>query len=134
MPELDHKKSLLTYLNNLSKTNTKKTEKEVDDYDGIRAIIDFLHMEGMEDYILTISEKLTLESGYTDFYEHFENLDSVLNLLCIKETEPERYYNVVHFENILINILSSILGLKYRIVLNPEDLLHPYYLTLTRKN
>ena len=61
-------------------------------------------------------------------------LDSVLNLVCLKESEPERYYNVVHYENILINILASIMGLKYRIVLNPEDLLHPYYLTLSRKS
>lgn len=134
MEKEDHKKSLLTYLKNLSKTTTTKTEKENDDYDGIKAIIDFLHMEGAEDYILTIAEKLSIENTYDDFYEFFENMDSVLNLVCLKESEPERYYNVVHYENILINILASIMGLKYRIVLNPEDLLHPYYLTLSRKS
>jgi len=133
MEELNHKKSLLTYLKNLSKTTTTKTQKETNDYDGIKAIIEFLHMDGADDYILQIAEKLTIDSEYDDFYEHFENLDSVLNLICLKETEPQRYYNVVHFENILINILASIMGLKYRIVLNPEDLLHPYYLTLTHK-
>lgn len=134
MEEQNHKKSLLTYLKNLSKTTTKITEKEKDDYDGIKAIIDFLHMEGTDDYILQIAEKLTIDSEYDDFYEYFDNIDSVLNLVCIKESEPQRYYNVVHFENILINILASIMGLKYRIVLNPEDLLHPYYLTLSRKS
>ena len=133
MEELDHKKSLLTYLKNLSKTTTTKTQKETNEYDGIKAIIEFLHMDGADDCILQVAEKLTIDSEYDDFYEHFENLDSVLNLICLKETEPQRYYNVVHFENILINILASIMGLKYRIVLNPEDLLHPYYLTLTHK-
>lgn len=133
MEELDHKKSLLTYLKNLSKTTTTKTQKETNDYDGIKAIIELLHMEGADDCILQVAEKLTIDSEYDDFYEHFENLDSVLNLICLKESDPQRYYNVVHFENILINILVSILGLKYRVVLNPEDLLHPYYLTLTHK-
>ena len=98
----------------------------------LNAIITFLNEPSVIDMIQQISEKMGCEYGdYTDYFWSFEDIQ---NLVALKESEPEKYYTVIHYENLLLNVLTDLFEVKFTIVLNPVDIYISYLLVLKTKN
>lgn len=109
----------------------KKTAKNDNDSNAMDAIIEFLQRDMLEDAIPIIIEKI--KTDY-DFHSYFESCETINDLIALKTTEPEKYYSIIHFENILINILCALIEMPYIVVLEPEDLYKSYYLVINAKS
>jgi len=94
----------------------------------LNAIIAFLNEEYIIESIQQISSKLCCK--YSDYTDYFWSFDDIAELVKLKDTDPEKYYTVIQYENILLNILGGLYEVKYNIVLNPEDIYKSYLLLL----
>ena len=54
-------------------------------------------------------------------------------LIDLKEEDPEKYYTVIHYANIMLNLLCSLLEMNQTIVLDAEDLRKSYFLVIKLK-
>lgn len=84
------------------------------------------------DMIQQIGEKMGCE--YSDYTDYFWSQEDIQNLVALKETEPEKYFTVIHYENLLLNVLTDLFDVKYTVVLNPLDIYSSYLLILKAKN
>lgn len=94
----------------------------------LNAIIAFLNEEYIVESIQQISSKLCCK--YSDYTDYFWSFDDIAELVKLKDSDPEKYYTVIQYENILLNILGGLYEIKYNIVLNPEDIYKSYLLLL----
>lgn len=94
----------------------------------LNAIIAFLNEEYIVESIQQISNKLCCK--YSDYTDYFWSFDDIAELVKLKDSDPEKYYTVIQYENILLNILGGLYEVKYNIVLNPEDIYKSYLLLL----
>lgn len=94
----------------------------------LNAIIAFLNEEYIIESIQQISSKLCCK--YSDYTDYFWSFDDIAELVKLKDSDPEKYYTVIQYENILLNILGGLYEIKYNIVLNPEDIYKSYLLLL----
>jgi hypothetical protein len=94
----------------------------------LNAIIAFLNEEYIVESIQQISSKLCCK--YSDYTDYFWSFDDIAELVKLKDSDPEKYYTVIQYENILLNILGGLYEVKYSIVLNPEDIYKSYLLLL----
>lgn len=94
----------------------------------LNAIIAFLNEEYIIESIQQISSKLCCK--YSDYTDYFWSFDDIAELVKLKDSDPEKYYTVIQYENILLNILGDLYEVKYNIVLNPEDIYKSYLLLL----
>jgi hypothetical protein len=94
----------------------------------LNAIIAFLNEEYIIESIQQISSKLCCK--YSDYTDYFWSFDDIAELVKLKDSDPEKYYTVIQYENILLNILGGLYEVKYNIVLNPEDIYKSYLLLL----
>ncbi|MBO7715610.1 MAG: hypothetical protein J6S85_18755 [Methanobrevibacter sp.] len=94
----------------------------------LNAIIAFLNEEYIVESIQQISSKLCCK--YSDYTDYFWSFDDIAELVKLKDSDPEKYYTVIQYENILLNILGGLYEVKYNIVLNPEDIYKSYLLLL----
>ena len=83
----------------------------------LNAIIAFLNEEYIIESIQQISSKLCCK--YSDYTDYFWSFDDIAELVKLKDSDPEKYYTVIQYENILLNILGGLYEVKYNIVLNP---------------
>jgi hypothetical protein len=98
----------------------------------LNAIITFLNEPMIVDMIQQIGEKMGCE--YSDYTDYFWSQEDIQNLVTLKETEPEKYFTVIHYENLLLNVLTDLFDVKYTVVLNPLDIYSSYLLILKAKN
>lgn len=109
---------LLDYLSNISNNDIN---------DVLSNIITFLHspniMEGLDIIIKKINTK-------TNFIDYFENESTITDLISLKNSEPDKYYEAIHYANIVINMLCYATEMPYTVVLNTEDLSKSYFLML----
>lgn len=94
----------------------------------LNAIIAFLNEEYIVESVQQISGKLCCK--YSDYTDYFWSFDDIAELVKLKDSDPEKYYTVIQYENILLNILGGLYEVKYNIVLNPEDIYKSYLLLL----
>ena len=94
----------------------------------LNAIIAFLNEEYIVESVQQISSKLCCK--YSDYTDYFWSFDDIAELVKLKDSDPEKYYTVIQYENILLNILGGLYEVKYNIVLNPEDIYKSYLLLL----
>lgn len=94
----------------------------------LNAIIAFLNEEYIIESVQQISSKLCCK--YSDYTDYFWSFDDIAELIKLKDSDPEKYYTVIQYENILLNILGGLYEVKYNIVLNPEDIYKSYLLLL----
>lgn len=94
----------------------------------LNAIIAFLNEEYIIESIQQISSKLCCK--YSDYTDYFWSFDDIAELVKLKDSDSEKYYTVIQYENILLNILGGLYEVKYNIVLNPEDIYKSYLLLL----
>lgn len=94
----------------------------------LNAIIAFLNEEYIIESVQQISSKLCCK--YSDYTDYFWSFDDIAELVKLKDSDPEKYYTVIQYENILLNILGGLYEVKYNIVLNPEDIYKSYLLLL----
>ena len=94
----------------------------------LNAIITFLNEEYIIESVQQISSKLCCK--YSDYTDYFWSFDDIAELVKLKDSDPEKYYTVIQYENILLNILGGLYEIKYNIVLNPEDIYKSYLLLL----
>lgn len=94
----------------------------------LNAIIAFLNEEYIIESVQQISSKLCCK--YSDYTDYFWSFDDIVELVKLKDSDPEKYYTVIQYENILLNILGGLYEVKYNIVLNPEDIYKSYLLLL----
>lgn len=118
-------KKLLDFLHNIF-----LPDSNVDDMSPMLAIIEFINGDITEGIADKIIDKLDID---IDFHSYFKDMESVNELIKLKETDIDTYYKVIHFENIILNIMVSVVNCPYIIVLNPDNLHKSYYLQLRFK-
>lgn len=96
------------------------------------SIIDFLHKEEISDVIELLCEKV--DCKYDDFLNYFDSTEKIEELIDLKEEDPEKYYTVIQYTNIILNLICSLLEMEQTIILNPEDLRKSYFLVIKLKN
>lgn len=124
MNNLTNKDAILNFLKNIANNNI--------DSDPVDTIIEFLHRDINIDIIPVLLEKISCK--YNDFNDYFESRTKIDELIALKETDLEKYYSIIHYENILLNMLCNIVEMPYTIVLDPDDLSKSYYLVIKLKN
>lgn len=95
------------------------------------SIVNFLHQDEITDVIDLVKEKITCK--YPDFLDYFDTTENIMTLIDLKEEDPEKYYTVIHYANIMLNLLCSLLEMGQTIVLDPEDLRKSYFLVIKLK-
>ena len=71
----------------------------------LNAIIAFLNEEYIIESVQQISSKLCCK--YSDYTDYFWSFDDIAELIKLKDSDPEKYYTVIQYENILLNILNN---------------------------
>lgn len=97
----------------------------------LSGIITFLNTNEAFEVLEILKDEINNELDYHYFFESLENIDKLNKL---KETDIEVYYNVIHYETILINSICNVFELPYIVVLTPDDLEKSTILTLKFKN
>ena len=95
------------------------------------SIVNFLHQDEITDVIDLVKEKITCK--YPDFLDYFDTTENIMALIDLKEEDPEKYYTVIHYANIMLNLLCSLLEMSQTIVLDAEDLRKSYFLVIKLK-
>lgn len=125
MKKLTPTQSLLRFLESYG---TVQEDKSTEMFD---SIVNFLHQDEITDVIDLVKEKITCK--YPDFLDYFDTTENIMALIDLKEEEPEKYYTVIHYANIMLNLLCSLLEMSQTIVLDPEDLRKSYFLVIKLK-
>lgn len=126
MQKLTPTQSLLRFLESygLNPVDDESTEM-------FESIVNFLHQEEIQEIIEMIKEKLTCK--YPDFLDYFDCTENILSLIDLKTEDPEKYYTVIQYTNIMLNLLCSLLEMDQTIVLDPENLRKSYFLVIKLK-
>lgn len=125
MKKLTPTQSLLRFLESFG---TVQEDKSTEMFD---SIVNFLHQDEITDVIDLVKEKITCK--YPDFLDYFDTTENIMALIDLKEEDPEKYYTVIHYANIMLNLLCSLLEMSQTIVLDPEDLRKSYFLVIKLK-
>lgn len=125
MKKLTPTQSLLRFLESYG---TVQEDKSTEMFD---SIVSFLHQDEITDVIELVKEKITCK--YPDFLDYFDTTENIMALIDLKEEDPEKYYTVIHYANIMLNLLCSLLEMSQTIVLDPEDLRKSYFLVIKLK-
>lgn len=125
MKKLTPTQSLLRFLESYG---TVQEDKSTEMFD---SIVNFLHQDEITDVIDLVKEKITCK--YPDFLDYFDTTENIMALIDLKEEDPEKYYTVIHYANIMLNLLCSLLEMSQTIVLDPEDLRKSYFLVIKLK-
>ncbi|MBQ2653451.1 MAG: hypothetical protein IJF83_07840 [Methanobrevibacter sp.] len=125
MKKLTPTQSLLRFLESYG---TVQEDKSTEMFD---SIVNFLHQDKITDVIDLVKEKITCK--YPDFLDYFDTTENIMALIDLKEEDPEKYYTVIHYANIMLNLLCSLLEMSQTIVLDPEDLRKSYFLVIKLK-
>ena len=125
MKKLTPTQSLLRFLESYG---TAQEDKSTEMFD---SIVNFLQQDEIADVIDSVKEKITCK--YPDFLDYFDTTENIMVLIDLKEEDPEKYYTVVHYANIMLNLLCSLLEMNQTIVLDTEDLRKSYFLVIKLK-
>ena len=125
MKKLTPTQSLLRFLESYG---TVQEDKSTEMFD---SIVNFLHQDEITDVIDLVKEKITCK--YPDFLDYFDTTENIMALIDLREEDPEKYYTVIHYANIMLNLLCSLLEMSQTIVLDPEDLRKSYFLVIKLK-
>ena len=125
MKKLTPTQSLLRFLESYG---TVQEDKSMEMFD---SIVNFLQQDEIADVIDSVKEKITCK--YPDFLDYFDTTENIMTLIDLKEEDPEKYYTVIHYANIMLNLLCSLLEMSQTIVLDPEDLRKSYFLVIKLK-
>ena len=125
MKKLTPTQSLLRFLESYG---TAQEDKSTEMFD---SIVNFLQQDEIVDVIDSVKEKITCK--YPDFLDYFDTTENIMVLIDLKEEDPEKYYTVVHYANIMLNLLCSLLEMNQTIVLDTEDLRKSYFLVIKLK-
>ena len=125
MKKLTPTQSLLRFLESYG------TAKEDTSTEMFESIVNFLQQDEIVDVIDSVKEKITCK--YPDFLNYFDTTENIMTLIDLKEEDPEKYYTVVHYANIMLNLLCSLLEMNQTIVLDTEDLRKSYFLVIKLK-
>ena len=125
MKKLTPTQSLLRFLESYG---TVQEDKSTEMFD---SIVNFLHQDEITEVIELVKEKITCK--YPDFLDYFDTTENIMVLIDLKEEDPEKYYTVIHYANIMLNLLCSLLEMSQTIVLDPEDLRKSYFLVIKLK-
>ena len=125
MKKLTPTQSLLRFLESYG---TAQEDKSTEMFD---SIVNFLQQDEIVDVIDSVKEKITCK--YPDFLDYFDTTENIMTLIDLKEEDPEKYYTVVHYANIMLNLLCSLLEMNQTIVLDTEDLRKSYFLVIKLK-
>ena len=125
MKKLTPTQSLLRFLESYG---TVQEDKSTEMFD---SIVNFLQQDEIADVIDSVKEKITCK--YSDFLDYFDTTENIMTLIDLKEEDPEKYYTVVHYANIMLNLLCSLLEMNQTIVLDTEDLRKSYFLVIKLK-
>ena len=68
-----------------------------------------------------------------ELYKMFDSIENIMSLIDLKEKDSEKYYTVIQYTNIMLNLLCSMLGMDQTIVLDPENLRKSYFLVIKLK-
>lgn len=125
MKKLTPTQSLLRFLESYG---TVQEDKSTEMFD---SIVNFLQQDEIADVIDSVKEKITCK--YPDFLDYFDTTENIMTLIDLKEEDPEKYYTVIHYANIMLNLLCSLLEMNQTIVLDTEDLRKSYFLVIKLK-
>ena len=125
MKKLTPTQSLLRFLESYG---TVQDDKSTEMFD---SIVNFFHQDEISEVIDLVKEKITCK--YPDFLDYFDTTENIMALIDLKEEDPEKYYTVIHYANIMLNLLCSLLEMSQTIVLDPEDLRKSYFLVIKLK-
>ena len=125
MKKLTPTQSLLRFLESYGIAQEDKSTEMFD------SIVNFLQQDEIADVIDSVKEKITCK--YPDFLDYFDTTENIMTLIDLKEEDPEKYYTVVHYANIMLNLLCSLLEMNQTIVLDTEDLRKSYFLVIKLK-
>ena len=125
MKKLTPTQSLLRFLESYG---TAQEDKSTEMFD---SIVNFLQQDEILDVIYSVKEKITCK--YPDFLDYFDTTENIMTLIDLKEEDPEKYYTVIHYANIMLNLLCSLLEMNQTIVLDAEDLRKSYFLVIKLK-
>ena len=125
MKKLTPTQSILRFLESYG---TVQEDKSTEMFD---SIVNFLHQDEISEVIELVKEKITCK--YPDFLDYFDTTENIMALIDLKEEDPEKYYTVIHYANIMLNLLCSLLEMSQTIVLDPEDLRKSYFLVIKLK-
>lgn len=93
----------------------------------IDGIIEFLNTPEVLDITNIIIEKIQAK---IDFHKYFTSNDGIEELKLLKTEDIAKYYKIIHYENIFINIITKCMEMPYTVVLNPDNLDDSYYLVI----
>ena len=125
MEKITPTQSLLRFLESFG-TNPSDESAEM-----FESIVNFLQQDEIQEIIEMIKEKLTCK--YPDFLNYFDSTENIMSLIDLKEEDSEKYYTVIQYTNIMLNLLCSMLGMDQTIVLDPENLRKSYFLVIKLK-
>ena len=125
MKKLTPTQSLLRFLESYG---TAQEDKSTEMFD---SIVNFLQQDEIADVIDSVKEKITCK--YPDFLDYFDTTENIMTLIDLKEEKKEKYYTVIHYANIMLNLLCSLLEMNQTIVLDAEDLRKSYFLVIKLK-
>lgn len=125
MEKITPTQSLLRFLESFG-TNPSDESAEM-----FESIVNFLQQDEIQEIIEMIKEKLSCK--YPDFLNYFDSIENIMSLIDLKEEDSEKYYTVIQYTNIMLNLLCSMLGMDQTIVLDPENLRKSYFLVIKLK-
>ena len=126
MKKLSPTQSILRFLETYGTTPEEKSQEMFE------SLVNFLHQEEFTDVIELLKERI--DSEYPDFLDYFDTTENILALIDLKTENPEKYYTVIQYTNIILNLLCTMTDTGQVIVLNPEDLYKSYFLVVKLKN
>lgn len=98
--------------------------------DSLAAIIEFMQTDQVQEILGLLLDKI---DATIDHHYYFESLDRIEELKALRTTEPHKYYTIIYYETLLINIICKAMDMPYTIVLKPENLDESYYLVIKFK-
>ena len=126
MKKLTPTQSILHFLETYGTTPVEKSMEM------FNRLVEFLHQEEFSEIIELLKERI--DSQYPDFLDYFDTTENILALIDLKTENPDKYYTVIQYTNIILNLLCTMTDTGQVIVLNPEDLYKSYFLVVKLKN
>lgn len=126
MKKLTPTQSILRFLETYGTTPVEKSMEM------FNSLVEFLHQEEFSEIIELLKERI--DSQYPDFLDYFDTTENILELIDLKTENPDKYYTVIQYTNIILNLLCTMTDSGQVIVLNPEDLYKSYFLVVKLKN
>ncbi|MBR1610209.1 MAG: hypothetical protein IJ672_01775 [Methanobrevibacter sp.] len=126
MKKLTPTQSILHFLETYGTTPAEKSMEM------FNSLVEFLHQEEFSEIIELLKERI--DSQYPDFLDYFDTTENILALIDLKTENPDKYYTVIQYTNIILNLLCTMTDTDQVIVLNPEDLYKSYFLVVKLKN